>query len=88
MALVSSWEHGDPSAYLNENGYTYGLMLNGTEIAREYNVDQIPTFCVLGANGRVVARHEGFNKNTPAKLTSAIERHLRKSGVQTASHND
>ena len=87
VVYVSSWEHGDPGTYLNENGYTYGLMLNGTDIAREYDVDRIPTFCILGADGRVVARHEGFSKNTPATLTSAIERHLRKSGL-TASPND
>ena len=87
VVYVSSWEHGDPGVYLNEHGYTYGLMLNGTEIAREYDVDRIPTFVLLGPDSKVVARHEGFGKNTPQKITSSIERHLRKSGKFAVQHD-
>ena len=88
VVFVSSWERGDASAYLNEQGYTYGLMLNGTEIAREYDIDKIPTFCLLGPDGKVVARHEGFKKGTPEKIASSIERHLRKTGQYTAQYDD
>ena len=87
VVYVSSWEHGDPVAYLEEHGYTYGLMLNGTRIAQEYKVDVIPTFCVLGSNGQLVGKIEGFNRGTPARLSGTIQRHLRKKDMRTASHN-
>ena len=77
---VSSWEHGDPRQWMTEHGYNYGLMLNGTEIARQYNVDRIPTFLVIGVDGKVVYRHEGFEKSAADKIAAVIDKHLRKYG--------
>ena len=65
---------------MEKRGYTYGLLLNGTEIAREYNVDRIPTFFVIGTKGRVIARHEAFNNRTAAKIAKTVERQLKKRG--------
>ncbi len=66
IVFVSSWERGDPASFMEDRGYTYGLLLNGTTIAREYKVKRVPTFCVIDANGREVARVDGFNKKTMA----------------------
>ncbi len=88
VVYVSSWEHGDPGAYLNENGYTYGLMLNGTELAQQYSVTRLPTFVVIGVNGKVIYRHNGLSKGTPAKITKVVEKHMRKHGLGAfAKHN-
>ncbi|MHC4787465.1 MAG: peroxiredoxin family protein [Planctomycetota bacterium] len=38
VMTVSCWERGDADAYMQEHGYNYGVMLNGTKIAREYDV--------------------------------------------------
>ncbi len=77
VVFVSSWERGDPAAFMEDRGYTYGLLLNGTTIARDYKVKRVPTFCVIGANGREVARVDGFNKKTMARLAHAIKKHSR-----------
>ena len=77
---VSSWEHGDPREWMTEHGYNYGLMLNGTEIARQYNVDRIPTYLVVGFDGKVVYRHEGFEKGAADKIAAVIDKQLRKHG--------
>lgn len=84
---VSSWERGSPEAWMADHGYTYGVMVNGTDIAREYKVDRVPTFVVLGSNGKIVYRTEGFKNSTPRKLTRVVERQLKKSGASAfASH--
>ena len=87
VVFVSSWERGDPASYMEDRGFTYGLLLNGTTIARDYKVKRVPTFCVIGANGREVARIDGFNKKTMARLASAIKKHSR-GNRSVAHHND
>ncbi len=86
VVFVSSYEHGDAMAYMQEHGYNYGLILDGTEIAREYNVDRIPTFYVIGVDGRLLYRHEGFDKGTSARLASVINRHLKAHGGKVGTH--
>ena len=78
VVFVSAWEHGDPDVYMRENGYTYGLMVNGTEVAREYDVHRMPTFFVVGVDGRIVSRYEGFTDDTGDRITGSIEKHLEK----------
>jgi peroxiredoxin len=78
VMTVSSWERGDPDAYMQEHGFNYGVMTNGTEIAREYGVDEIPTFFVVGVDGKILSRFEGFSDNTPGKIAKSVEKHLKK----------
>ncbi|MHC4217013.1 MAG: TlpA family protein disulfide reductase [Planctomycetota bacterium] len=73
---VSSWERGDPDAYMQEHGFSYGVMLNGTEIAREYGVVEVPTFFVVGVDGKILSRFEGFSDSTPNKIAKSVEKHL------------
>jgi peroxiredoxin len=75
---VSAWERGDPDMYMQEHGYNFGVMTNGTEIAREYNVDEVPTFFVVGVDGKIISRFEGFSDNTPDKISKSVEKHLQK----------
>lgn len=85
---VSAWDRGNPEEWMAEKGYTYGVMLNGTEIAREYKVDRVPTFLVVGVDGKVIYRHEGFNTSTPNKIAKVVDKHLRKHGRDVmAQHN-
>ena len=80
VITVSSWERGDPGEWMAENGFNYGVMVNGTKVAREYKVDRLPTFVVLGVNGKVIYRHEGLGKSTPQKIARVVEKHLKKHG--------
>ncbi|MHC4769822.1 MAG: peroxiredoxin family protein [Planctomycetota bacterium] len=78
VMTVSAWERGDPDMYMQEHGYNFGVMTNGTEIAREYNVDEVPTFFVVGVDGKIISRFEGFRDNTPDKISKSVEKHLQK----------
>jgi cytochrome c-type biogenesis protein len=78
VMAVSCWERGDPNEFMQENGYNFGVMLNGTEIARDYDVHEIPTFVVVGVDGKILSRYEGFNKATADKIGKSVERHLAK----------
>ena len=85
---VSAWEQGDPEEYMADNGYTYGIMLDGTELAQQYKVTRIPTFVVIGVNGKVIYRHNGLSKGTPEKVAKVVEKHMRKHGLGAfAKHN-
>ncbi len=88
VMTVSSWEQGDPQRWMLERGYTYGVMLNGTDVARRYKVDHMPTFIVIGVNGKVIYRHDGFSKRTASKLTKVVDKHLKKHvGSSYAAHS-
>ncbi len=78
IVFVSAWERGDPAAFLQEHGFTYGLMLNGTAIARDFSVKDLPTFCIVGPDGKVVARYEGFSADTTDKLARSLDKYLRR----------
>ncbi len=78
VMAVSSWERYDPVDYMDQYGYTYEVMLDGTEIARQYGVDHLPTFYIIGVNGRVIFQEEGFKPDTPDKMATVIEKHLKK----------
>ena len=78
VMAVSSWERGNPDAYMQDHGYTYGIMTNGTEIARDYDVDEIPTFFVVGVDGNVLDRYDGFSPSTSSKIADTVEKHLKK----------
>jgi len=87
VMMISSWERGDPQKWMHDRGYTYGVMLHGTKIARQYEIDQLPSFVVVGVDGRVIYRHDGLSKSTPAKITKVVEKHLRKHSKTYAQHS-
>ncbi len=80
VLAMSSWERGDPIDHMKRFGYTYGVMAHATELARQYKVDNIPTFYVIGVNGQVIYRKEGFKESTAKQMASVIDRHLKAHG--------
>ncbi len=88
VMTVSSWERGDPQQWMLERGYTYGVMVEGPPIAQRYDVDQVPTFLVIGVDGRMIYRHDGLSKSTPDKLARVIEKHLRQHGGKSYAQHD
>lgn len=87
VMVVNAWERGDPLSFMDEHGYTFEMLLNGTDLAREYEVTQLPTFFVLGVDGRIIFHHEGFEKKTAVKMAKVIDRHLMKYARQTRTHD-
>lgn len=77
---VNCWEDGDPAGYMRDNRFTYGLLLNGDEVAERYGVEGIPTFYVVGVDGRVIYSEVGYDEHGADKIIAAIDAHLKANG--------
>lgn len=73
-------ERGDPAGYMRRQGYTYGLLLEGEAVARAYNVTGIPALYVIGRDGRIVYRAQGYDPQGAARLAEAIAAALKAGG--------
>jgi len=81
IAGINTWESGDPVKYMQENGYSYLLLLNGDEVAKIYQVSGIPTLYVIGPDGKILYGEVGFEDNTEqfySKLEQVIVSNLKK----------
>ncbi len=87
VVYVSSWERGDPATYMQEHGFNYGLMVNATEIARDYDVNRVPTFFVVGTDGAILFRNDGWSKGVAKQITRTIEKHLGSVEPDMAAHS-
>jgi len=69
-------ERGDPAKYMKEMGYTYGLLLEGEQVAKAYRVKAVPVFYVIGPDGKIIYRKTGFDPDDEQKLVKVIEKAL------------
>jgi thiol-disulfide isomerase/thioredoxin len=67
-----------PAKYMNDNKYTFGLLLKGDGVAKDYKVATYPTFVVIGAEGDIalVAQAKSDPKETIAEITRVIDQQL------------
>jgi len=70
---VNTWESGDPASFMDESGFTYGLLLEGDEVAAEYKVTGIPTMYIIDQEGRIAFVEVGANPEIGEMLTSAVD---------------
>lgn len=70
---VNVWESGDPASFMDENGFKYGLLLEGDEVAAEYKVTGIPTMYIIDQEGRIAFVEVGANPEIGEMLTSAVD---------------
>lgn len=77
---VDTWENkmADPAAYMKDKGYTYGLLMNGDEVAKAYGIIGIPTFYVIGPDGKIVYAALGYDPSAEGTLIALIESVLKK----------
>jgi len=68
----------DPAAYMKDKGYTYGLLMNGDEVAKAYGIIGIPTFYVIGPDGKIVYAAAGYDPSAEGTLIALIESVLKK----------
>ncbi len=74
-------ENSDPIRFMQEGGFTYQTLLNADPLAREMNVEGIPTIVLVGPEGDVLYRSVGVpSEGEVAKLVSVIERELEALG--------
>ncbi len=67
---------GDPAAYMKKQGFTYGLLVDGTKVADKYHVSGIPTFYIVGPDGKIIHVAVGFVPGRDDELAEIIEKHL------------
>lgn len=69
-------DHADPAKVMKDRGFTYGLLLNGDEIAQAYHVSGYPTFYAIDGEGRIIHRHSGYSQGMEEMLASMLQEHL------------
>ena len=74
---ISTWERGDPVAYVKDKKYTFGLLINGDKVAEIYKVNKIPTVYVIGPDGKIIHASTGFEESKEAEIAEIIEEHLK-----------
>jgi hypothetical protein len=65
---------------MEQQQYTYHLLVKGDEVAAGYGVTGIPTFYVIGPDGRVLLRKSGFEAGDGDRISKVVEAALRKAG--------
>lgn len=69
----------NPMAYIKQQGYTYGQLLNGNAVARAYGVSGIPAFRVIDKDGKFLYLGRGYRPDMDDILASVIEKALNES---------
>lgn len=64
-------EGNDPAKYMNEQKFTYGLLLGGNSVADSFLVEGIPAIYVIGPDGRVL--FAGYGPGHDAEIKAAIQ---------------
>ncbi len=70
---VNVWESGDPALFMDESGFTYGLLLEGDAVAEDYKVTGIPTMYIIDQEGRIAFVEVGANPEIREMLFSAVD---------------
>lgn len=74
-----------PIDYMQKHGYTFELLLEGDQVAKDYAVKAYPTFVVIGRDARVLHRADGYerDKTVPA-LAESIKQALATANTPAA----
>jgi peroxiredoxin len=77
---VNIWEKGDPARFVKEKGFTYQIIQNGDDVAKDYGVAAmgIPTIYVIGPDGKILFGESGFTADTCPALERVIKEALIK----------
>lgn len=78
---INAWERGDAVKYKKDQGYTYGLLLNGDETAKAYGVSGIPAFFLIDRDGNLAWKGVGWSPTAKDNMKNAIEAALAPPGA-------
>ncbi|HMN41569.1 MAG TPA: redoxin family protein [Phycisphaerales bacterium] len=76
---VDTFEHGSGEKarkYMADKKYTYGLLYSGDELAKAYGISGIPTFVLIGKDGKILHLGVGFDEGMDENLSAIIEKAL------------
>jgi len=66
----------DPAGFMRAAGFSYPLLLGGDRVAKSYRVQGIPTFYLIGPDGRIMMAASGLSADTEKQVESLLERLL------------
>ncbi|NOG52926.1 MAG: TlpA family protein disulfide reductase [Planctomycetes bacterium] len=77
---INAWEDDPAKAveYFKEHEYSCGLLLGGDDVADAYGVSGIPTYYLVGPDGKVLYREIGANPEAEKTLMELIAKELAK----------
>lgn len=82
---ISTWENGDkvndPIKYMKDQKFTYGLLVEGDDVAAAYKVRGIPTFYLIDKDGKIAYVNVGYDPKGEEKLVKIIDELLAKDGI-------
>jgi thiol-disulfide isomerase/thioredoxin len=76
---VNCWERdpkADPAAFMKKNGFAYPVLLKGDRVAEAYHVSGIPTFYLIGVDGKILLAYAGLSAESERQVVAAIEKQL------------
>jgi len=73
---IDVWDDGDPASFMEDNDYTYTLLLKGDPVAEQYNVTGIPTFYMIGFDGEIIYKQRGYHKRLKKDIVEELEAYL------------
>lgn len=76
---VNTWERAPaakPIKYMADQKFTYGLLLNGDDLAKQYGISGIPTFVLIGPDGKIIHIGVGFEEDGEKHLSEMIDKAL------------
>ncbi|MEZ6232753.1 MAG: TlpA disulfide reductase family protein [Phycisphaerales bacterium] len=71
----------DPEAFLARHGANYPSLVGNADVERDYRVNAVPTIVVIGADGRVIHRSQGWSSGTEERLERVLNDHLAQVGI-------
>lgn len=61
-------------AHAKKNDVTYPVLLNGSKVAKSFQVSSYPSFYLVDKNGMIAATFEGYSKNLETELIEKIDK--------------
>lgn len=75
---VNCWERSrDPMSYIKSKGYTYPQLLKADAVASQYQVRGIPTFYLIGPDGKILMANAGASPVIEKQIEATIEETLK-----------
>ncbi len=66
-----------PAQFFKKKGFTYPLLLGGSSVAGAYKAAGIPTFYLIGPDGKVLLARSGFSPAQDREIEATIEKTLK-----------
>lgn len=69
-------ESANPPKFLKDKGGSYKTLLVGDKVAQDYGITGFPTLYVIGKDGKILHRSEGYSETMDTDLIALIKKNL------------